>query len=293
MDDCAARASHTGAFPPSALRSRASISSCVGRPPRWLPAEEEGEGRPPVGGRSSAAVEGPVAALSRTTQLGSTCLTTFPPASWMSTEPSGCTATTVPSGGWEEGGREEGGRACSEVTLGAGGWRFDGGREDGPSAEDPNALSTFASIALSSSRFSFSIRRVDFAFGSAAAAMLEAVEAGRLAGGSESGVSSSSWISARSGAASSWRATHSADMATRRSMRSAFGSFIMAATADLASLIAGKKLAGPLALEWETECVNVNTRLNPPIFLHNFLLGPKFRETFAEIIFRNGFRRAQ
>ena len=90
--------------------------------------------------------------------------------------------------------------------------------------------STFASIALSSLRFAVSSRLFDLALaraGSATAAL-----EGLVAGGS-SGASSSIWISARKGAASSWREMHSVDIATRRSMRSCFGSFIMAATAAL------------------------------------------------------------
>ena len=113
----------------------------------------------------------------------------------------------------------------------------------------PMVRSTWESIALSSLRFAVSSRLLDFASGSGSpAAGFEFARGSESLAAGSSGASSSICISARKGDASSCWAMHSADMATRRSMRSAFGSCIIAATA---ALVAALMLSA--ACRWE-EC---------------------------------------
>ena len=113
----------------------------------------------------------------------------------------------------------------------------------------PMVRSTWESIALSSLRFAVSSRLLDFASGSGSpAAGFEFARGSESPAAGSSGASSSICISARKGDASSCWAMHSADMATRRSMRSAFGSCIIAATA---ALVAALMLSA--ACRWE-EC---------------------------------------
>lgn len=113
----------------------------------------------------------------------------------------------------------------------------------------PMVRSTWDSIALSSLRFAVSSRLLEFASGSGSpAAGFEFARGSESPAAGSSGASSSICISARKGDASSCWAMHSADMATRRSMRSAFGSCIIAATA---ALVAALMLSA--ACRWE-EC---------------------------------------